>query len=60
MVAAKKMGRPTDSVKDSTIRARMNAETVRRMDKCCESLQTTRSDILRKGIDKIYEELPKK
>ena len=54
----KKMGRPTDSVKDSTIRARMNEETVRRLDKCCEVLKTSRSDVLRKGIDKIYEDLP--
>jgi predicted DNA-binding protein len=59
-VAEKKMGRPTDSVKDTTIRARMNEETVKRLDKCCEVMKATRSEVLRTGIDKVYEELPKK
>ena len=57
-MAEKKMGRPTDSVKDTTIRARMNDETVRRLDRCCEILKANRSEVLRKGINKIYEGLP--
>lgn len=59
-MASKKMGRPTDSVKDTTIRARMNEETVKKLDKCCEELKATRSEVLRKGIDKIYADLPSK
>ncbi len=58
-MAAKKMGRPTDSLKDTEIRVRANPETVRKLNECSEKLSTSRSDIVRKGIDKMYDDLKK-
>ena len=59
-MATKKLGRPTDSLKDTEIRVRANPETVRKLDDCSKKLNTTRSDIVRKGIDKMYDDLNKK
>ena len=58
-MAAKKLGRPTDSRKDTEIRVRANPETMRKLNECSAWLNTTRSDIVRKGIDKMYDDLKK-
>ena len=58
-MAAKKMERPTDSRKDSEIRVRANPETMRKLDICSEKLNTNNSDIVRRGIDKMYDDLKK-
>ena len=56
-MAAKKMGRPTDSRKDVEIRVRANPETMRKLDECSKKLFTNRSEVVRKGIDKMYDDL---
>ncbi len=56
-MAAKKLGRPTDSRKDTEIRVRANPETMRKLNECSKKLNTTRSDIVRKGIDRMYDDL---
>ena len=43
--------------KEFVVRARMDVRSVYKLDICCRILQTSRSDILRKGIDRLYEEL---
>ena len=58
-MATKKMGRPTDSRKDTEIRVRANPETMRKLDACSKKLNTNRSEIVRKGIDKMYDDLEK-
>lgn len=58
-MATKKKGRPTDSRKDSEIRVRANPETMRKLDVCSEKLNTNRSDVVRRGIDKMYDDLNK-
>lgn len=58
----KKMGRPyTDgrSEKSITKRARMTEEDVVKLKYCCEQLGRTESDIIRLGIEKVYQELQK-
>jgi len=59
-MAAKKIGRPTDSRKDTEIRVRANPETMRKLDECSKKMSSNRSEIVRKGIDKMYDELTKK
>ena len=55
-----KVGRPpSDNPKDMTIKIRADAETIEKIDKCKEALNTTRSDIVRQGIDRIYDDLKK-
>lgn len=59
-MAEKKTWKNLENPKEITVRARMDMETVKKLDKCCEVFNTTRSDILRKGIEKIFEDIPKK
>lgn len=61
-VEKKKMGRPyTDghSEKSITKRARMTENDVAKLKYCCEQLEKTESDIIRLGIEKVYQELEK-
>lgn len=43
-----------------SLKLRIDEETERKIKFCMEKLNTTRSDILRKGVHKIYEELKDK
>ncbi len=54
----KKLGRPTskDTMKDR-IYVRVDKETKRKLEECEKKLDLTRSDIVRKGIDMVYDEL---
>lgn len=54
-----KMGRPTESPKTTMVRVRMDEETVKMMDECAEKMNTTRSDIIRTGITRVYAEIKK-
>lgn len=60
-VEKKRMGRPyTDATKKTvTKRARMTEQDVEKLKYCCNQLEKTESEIIRLGIDKVYEELKK-
>jgi len=60
-VAQKKMGRPPSEkpLKDR-IFVLVSDETKDKLEKCKAALGTTTSDIVRKGIDKVYDDLNKK
>ena len=53
----KKMGRPTDNPKTIVKRARMSEEDVEKLKACCEALSLSESDVLRMGIDEIYQKI---
>ncbi|HBE9110336.1 TPA: ribbon-helix-helix protein, CopG family [Clostridioides difficile] len=55
----KKMGRPTENIKDTMIRVRADKDTIDKLDECVNLLDSNRSEIIRKGIDKIYNDLKK-
>ena len=59
-MAQKKLGRPPsdDSMKDR-IFIRVDNETKAKLQECIDSLKTTRSDIVRKGIDMVHDSLKK-
>lgn len=59
-MAQKKMGRPPSNnpLKDR-IFVLVNDETKNKLEKCKEVLNTTTSDIVRKGIDEVYNGLKK-
>ena len=60
-MAQKRMGRPpSDDAMTDRIFVRVSKETRKRLDECSEKLQLSRSDIVRKGIDKVYDDLEKK
>ncbi|MCI9626689.1 MAG: CopG family transcriptional regulator [Clostridia bacterium] len=60
-MAQKKMGRPT--IGDKPLKDRIfilvDDETKAQLKKCTEVLNTTRSDVVRKGIKRMYDELEK-
>lgn len=51
------IGRPTDSKKDVVIRARIDEKTNQKLEKCIEIMKSSKSEIIREGILKIYDEL---
>lgn len=54
----KKMGRPlSENPKDTRIYIRVDKSTVKKLDECVNISSTTRSDIVRKGIDMVYDDL---
>ena len=57
----KKMGRPpSDNPKSETVRVRIDVATAQKLDDCSRAFDTNRSEIIRKGIDRIFEDLNKK
>ncbi|MCL2343675.1 MAG: ribbon-helix-helix domain-containing protein [Firmicutes bacterium] len=57
----KKMGRPpSNNPKSETIRVRVDTDTIKKLDDCSRKLDTNRSDIVRKGIDMVHDDLDKK
>ncbi|KWX74600.1 CopG family transcriptional regulator [Paenibacillus riograndensis] len=59
-MSSKKMGRPpSDNPKSETIKIRVDQAILSKLDACTERLNTTRSDIVRTGIEKVYDDLQK-
>lgn len=54
-----KTGRPTDNPKNLSTRIRMSEDDIQRLEFCCEKLGKTKAEIIRMGIQKVYEELQK-
>ncbi|WP_411002145.1 ribbon-helix-helix protein, CopG family [Paenibacillus sp. TH7-28] len=59
-MSSKKMGRPpSDNPKSEKIEIRVDQEMLSKLDASAEKLNTTRSDIVRKGIEMVYDDLQK-
>lgn len=58
-MAQKKMGRPPDGDKPMKDRlfVLVNDETKEKLEQCKKTLDTTTSDVVRRGIDKVYDDL---
>lgn len=57
-MSSKKMGRPpSDKPKSKTIEIRVDEETMSKLDASAEKLNTSRSAIVRKGIEKVYDSM---
>ena len=56
----KKLGRPPseNSLRDR-IYIRVDKKTISKLDECTQTLNVTRSDIVRKGIDMVHDDLAK-
>ncbi|WP_102410530.1 CopG family transcriptional regulator [Beduinella massiliensis] len=61
-MAQKKMGRPPsgDKPMKERIFVLVNDETKDKLEQCKKALGTTTSDVVRKGIDKVFDSLEKK
>lgn len=50
-------GRPhADNPKDTRIQIRLDKETLQRLDKCAKKHNTSRSEIIRRGINCVFKE----
>ncbi|EFS20585.1 hypothetical protein FSBG_00082 [Fusobacterium gonidiaformans 3-1-5R] len=56
----KKMGRPTNNPKNIQTRIRMTEEEAKKLDFCAKTLNTSKTEIISKGVDKIYQEISNK
>ena len=57
----KKVGRPTsDNPLKERLYLRVDDKTKGMLDECTELLKTTRSEVIRKGIEKVHNDLTKK
>lgn len=56
-VEKKKMGRPTDSPKDTMLRIRIDSETVEKLGVIATKTGKSKSEIVRDGIDEQYNKI---
>ena len=55
----KKIGRPpSENPKSERLYLRVDEKTRDMLDTCTEVLNVTRSEVLRMGIEKVYDDLP--
>lgn len=50
-------GRPTDNPKKGRLEIRVSDEEEQMMRYCCEALGKTRSDVIREGVDALFEKI---
>ncbi len=50
-------GRPTDDPKILNTRVRLSEDDIAMLEYCCEKTGKKKSEIIREGIRKVYEEL---
>lgn len=56
---AKKIGRPTVNPADIQLRIRLNKDDAYKLQKASEALNINKSDVVRQGINIIYQGLQK-
>lgn len=59
-MAAKKMGRPTDNPKDTTMKIRFDKDTSEKLHKYSEQMKVSRAEVVRRGVQKMYGDLDNK
>lgn len=60
LVAKKKPGPNPENPKDTMLRVRVDKVTLEKLDKSAKKLNSTRSDVIRQGIDLMDEKLQEK
>ena len=56
----KKMGRPTDSLKDKEIKIRIDQDSLNKLQYYSEKMNVSRSEAIRRLIRKAYEDIQNK
>lgn len=56
----KKMGRPTTDPKNYVARLRLSENEKNKLDECCELTGLSITDVLKLGIEKVYQEYSQK
>ena len=50
------MGRPTDNPRINGYRLRMTDKELEKLEYCCKKTKLSKADILRLGLEKVYQE----
>ena len=50
-----KMGRPTENPAKNQFRVRLTDNELKKLNECTEFYKITKSDVIRKGIDRLYK-----
>jgi len=58
-VEKKKTGRPTDDLKNHELKIRMSDSYMEKLEFCQKKTGMTRVDVIRTGIDEVYQKLKK-
>jgi predicted transcriptional regulator len=54
-------GRPfSTNPKDTMFRVRLDKETIDKLDTCAAALNTSKSEVIRIGIEKVHDEIKQK
>lgn len=56
-IEKKKMGRPTTNPRTGQINVRLSERELALLNECAERMGTTRTDVIARGIEKVYREL---
>jgi len=59
-MAAKKLGRPTESPKDITMKIRFDKDTSEKLEECSEKMEISKAEVVRRGVKRMYGDLNKK
>lgn len=54
------MGRPTDNPKDIVLKVYFDKKTAEKLDECIGELKVSKSEVVRRGIHMMYDDLKKK
>ncbi|MFM0784606.1 hypothetical protein P7J61_08920 [Streptococcus suis] len=59
LTTQKKIGRPTANPKIKSTRIRLTEEQDQKLTECSEVLKISRTDVLIKGLDTVYQDIKK-
>ena len=52
-------GRPTEDPKKTRLELRLSDGDAEKLDFCCRTLGLTKAEVIRRGIDRVYQEAKK-
>ncbi len=53
-------GRPTDNPKKNRVEARLSDEELEMLETCCEKTGSSKTEVIVKGIQRVYNEIEEK
>lgn len=58
-IESKKMGRPTNNPKNEELKVRISSQDKEKLEYCIKYSKKNKSEVVREGIEKVYNELKK-
>ncbi len=58
-MGTKKLGRPTDNPKDTVLKVYFDKDTAAKLEECIKALEVSKSEVVRRGIHRVHDDLQK-